>query len=115
MEDNNDRELIKDFLSYAQKVLKFILSMESNNQKMRKHVYKLRPNNQDKVSEQLDALMSENSQSQNEVSSLLQQMREEVTESKENFKNEPETRVKQQTYTSMTRKFREVVSQSQNI
>lgn len=98
-QQNNDRELIAEFLEYTKEVQVMLEEMENNNKEMHSLVHELVNDkktaaNQKTLSDEISALISENTGHQNSIKEKLTLMTEDIADSKKTHKDEPETRVK---------------------
>eukprot|EP00347_Sterkiella_histriomuscorum_P008633 403344351 len=118
-EENNDRELIEDFLVHVKEVQKLIVQMSKKNSELKEicdqQINDNKSSNQQNKTEQITEIVQLNAKYQKKIKELLDVMTSDINEYKKNYPNEPETRVKQTVHRTLTSKFRDVLRQSQQI
>ena len=118
-EQNNDRELIKDFLDIVGTCQDQLNIAESNNNQMKqlasKSVHENKSSQQANTSKRVNEIIDNNNRIFTKIKSDLSLMNQDIEASVLNHPDEPETRVKKTIYKTFTHKFRDVIRNSQTI
>ena len=130
-QQNNDRELVRDFIVFAAQAQKMLLIFTINIDKMQavnKALLEQRGSEQEQskytdysqltisvieLTEEMNKLLKLNSTCQKDIKQHLQAMQADYNEAKQQFPKEPETRVKNTVHQAMAAEFKSLIQQAQ--